>query len=212
MASTAKSALPRARAARPCRRSAASPCRGARRRPAAAATATSGSHFAPSQRSPTLLPLQPSRRERVLRHDRRRACGHARSREKRPDVAVDAVDDDEGSEISARSLHAEAERHRPVARRRVKPWLSSKLTRYALTDHLRAGSTSAVGTFQRPGVTHERRRRGACIRRPLTPPSWRSASAVVRPGVCGGGRRASATNPNGPAICRMKPRSGRGTL
>src|SRR6185503_16517869 len=32
----------------------------------------------------------------------------------------------------------------------VKPWLSSKLTRYALIDHRLRGSTSPVGTFQRP--------------------------------------------------------------
>ena len=32
----------------------------------------------------------------------------------------------------------------------LNPWLSSKLTRYALTDQRRAGRTSPVGTFQRP--------------------------------------------------------------
>src|SRR5438477_4792008 len=32
----------------------------------------------------------------------------------------------------------------------LNPWLSSKLTRYALNDHFFAGSTSPVGTFQRP--------------------------------------------------------------
>src|SRR5258706_12093980 len=32
----------------------------------------------------------------------------------------------------------------------VKPWLSSKLTRYALIDHFFRGSTSPVGTYQRP--------------------------------------------------------------
>src|SRR6185436_1549882 len=30
------------------------------------------------------------------------------------------------------------------------PWLSSKLTRYALIDHFFRGSTSPVGTYQRP--------------------------------------------------------------
>src|SRR5690349_9917911 len=32
----------------------------------------------------------------------------------------------------------------------VKPWLLSKLTRYALIDHFLRGSTSPVGTYQRP--------------------------------------------------------------
>src|SRR3954447_2360525 len=32
----------------------------------------------------------------------------------------------------------------------LNPWLSSKLTRYALADHFRSGSTSAVGTFHNP--------------------------------------------------------------
>src|ERR1043165_5109969 len=32
----------------------------------------------------------------------------------------------------------------------VKPWLSSKLTRYALNDHFLRGRTSPVGTYHRP--------------------------------------------------------------
>src|SRR5829696_5485371 len=32
----------------------------------------------------------------------------------------------------------------------VKPWLLSKLTRYALIDHFLRGNTSPVGTYQRP--------------------------------------------------------------
>src|SRR5262245_1885368 len=32
----------------------------------------------------------------------------------------------------------------------VNPWLSSKLTRYALIDHFLRGSTSPVGTYHRP--------------------------------------------------------------
>src|SRR3954447_5416054 len=32
----------------------------------------------------------------------------------------------------------------------LNPWLSSKLTRYALADHFRSGSTSPIGTFHNP--------------------------------------------------------------
>src|SRR4051794_19991467 len=59
------------------------------------------------------------------------------------------------------------------------PWLSSKLTRYALIDHFLRGSTSPVGTYHRPVSPMNVVVAGRVWTSPLCPDCMEDDDAVV---------------------------------
>src|SRR6185437_3367627 len=105
--------------------------------------------FAPTQKSPRLLPLHPDR-----------ASGCCGTTPPNSDEAVPGRNSGRRSRsIRLTSTHdpkISARSFRPIPKvtgqfdTSLKPWLSSKFTRYALSDQRVAGSTSPVGTFHRP--------------------------------------------------------------
>src|SRR5262249_17544321 len=103
--------------------------------------------FAPIQKSPSLLPLQPSFISGLV-GTVPPACGTVERNSGRMSRST-RLTSVQAPNTSARSLRPKAKvtGHWEMS---LKPWLSSKLTGYALTDHLRSGSTSAVGTLHRP--------------------------------------------------------------
>src|SRR5262249_4707050 len=104
-------------------------------------------HFAPTQMSPNWLPLHESAISGF--------CGTTPPAPGRLDTKSGRISRST-RDRTITDANTSARSARPVAKvigqfeTSEKPWLSSKLTRYALTEYFLRGSTSPVGTYHRP--------------------------------------------------------------